>query len=369
MTDEYKELSNDLAMLSRYAIELKETDIRLYMARLVRKYRDSNRELSIALDDLLRNTPTAKNSILRSAPMGYQMGGEDSVRYAGSALLKGPVPYPYDFKPILATETRDQLERIVSEHAHVDVLQGAGLAPSSSLVFVGMPGVGKTMTAHWLADTLGLPLFSVDLATIVGSYLGQTGNNLKTVLAQAKSTPMVLLLDEIDALAKTRGDDSDVGELKRVVTVLLQEIEEWPSSSILIAATNHPEIVDKALWRRFDHILTFALPTKELVLEAMQAFFSSDWQLFKPYAAVMSLLFEGESYSEIERTILDFRRSCVLGARTADEVIAEVVQKSQGRKERLLIAKALMESTDWSQYKINQLTGVSRDTLRKYRGA
>ena len=151
---------------------------------------------------------------------------------------------------------------------------------------------------------------------------------------------MVLLLDEIDAFAKTRNDETDVGEIKRIVTVLLQEIEQWPSTSVLIAATNHPEIVDRALWRRFDHVLQFDFPSKSLIKKALKSFFVDDYSSFETYSSVLETLFDGQSFSDIERSILEYRRA---------------------------VAMELLNHIDWSQYKINKLTGVSRDRLRKYK--
>jgi SpoVK/Ycf46/Vps4 family AAA+-type ATPase len=283
------------------------------------------------------------------------------------SFLNGPLVYPHSIEPILSDDVKKQLLTLVQEHQQLEKLHNAGLQPASSLIFVGKPGVGKTFSAHWLADKLGLPLFTIDLATIISSYLGQTGNNLKTALSYAKERPMVLLLDEIDTLAKKRNDDTDVGELKRIVVVLLQEIENWPPKSILIAATNHPELVDSALWRRFDHVFQFDPPTREQVEQAVRIFLAGDYEKFKDLAGVIALLLEGSSYSEIERQMLRFRRTLAIGSNTPVNIVSEAIQSDKDRKHRLEYARQLMKSSDLSQYKINELTGVSRDTLRKYK--
>src|SRR5690606_32775240 len=106
------------------------------------------------------------------------------------------------------------------------------------------------------------PLLILDLASVMSSYLGRTGTNLRHVLDYAKSLDCVLLLDELDAIAKRRDDRGEIGELKRLVTVLLQQIDDWPPKSLLIAATNHADLLDPALWRRFDVTLEFPIPDR-----------------------------------------------------------------------------------------------------------
>ena len=154
--------------------------------------------------------------------------------------------------PLLSGDVEDSLGQLIAERRQSDRLQAMGLTPTRSAIFVGPPGVGKTLTARWLAAQLKVPLYVLDLTAVMSSLLGKSGTNLRAAIDFAKREPCVLLLDEIDAIAKRRSDDSDVGELKRLVTVILQEVDEWPASSVLLAATNHPELIDPALWRRFD---------------------------------------------------------------------------------------------------------------------
>ncbi|KOO11114.1 AAA family ATPase, partial [Vibrio xuii] len=140
--------------------------------------------------------------------------------------------------------------QVLLEREYNDALLSEGLQPTKSIIFQGPPGVGKTLSARWLANQLDLPLLTLDLATVMSSFLGKTGSNVRAVLEHAMSFPCVLLLDEFDAIAKRRDDDRELGELKRLVTVLLQTIDEWPATSLLIAATNHGELLDPAIWRR-----------------------------------------------------------------------------------------------------------------------
>ena len=136
--------------------------------------------------------------------------------------------------------------------------------------------LGKTLAARWIAKKLNRPLIVLDLWAVMSSFLGRTGNNIRNVLDYAKGLDCVLLLDEFDAIAKRRDDAVEIGELKRLVTVLLQEIDEWPSSGLLLAATNHPDLLDPAVWRRFELIVEFPMPTEAEIRQAIELFLGGE---------------------------------------------------------------------------------------------
>lgn len=165
-------------------------------------------------------------------------------------------------EPILPTHVVEGVDQFLRERQDSEKLLAEGFAPPCSILLTGLPGTGKSMLAAWMAHTLQLPLLVQDLATSISSYLGKTGLNLRRTLDYARSHPCVLLLDEFDAIAKRRDDASEVGELKRIVNVLLKELENWPLHSVLIAATNHPELLDHAIRRRFDIVLELPMPSK-----------------------------------------------------------------------------------------------------------
>ncbi|MGH3719640.1 MAG: AAA family ATPase [Pseudonocardiaceae bacterium] len=140
-------------------------------------------------------------------------------------------------------------------------LDAAGVPRRQRLLLQGPPGCGKTTAAEALAAELGRPFLLVRLDAVVSSYLGETASNLRRILDYANQAPFVVLFDEFDALGRSRDDTAEHGEMKRVVTAFLQMIDTYRGSSLLLAATNHPGLLDAALWRRFDEVLTFRLPT------------------------------------------------------------------------------------------------------------
>ena len=363
-------IQSDLAQLVRLVITEQYDDVRLYVARLVRKYRETMPALSEQLDLYLRNKPQKPAQSLRKVTAPKQalpqtMPVDEESRLT---LLKAPNEKIVS-KPLLSSQIEDSLDQIILERKHIDRLKTLGLQPTRSAIFVGPPGVGKTLTASWLAQKLGVPFYVLDLTAVMSSYLGKSGNNLRAALDFAKKGPCVLLLDEIDSIAKKRSDDSDVGELKRLVTVILQEVDEWPSSSLLLAATNFAELIDPALWRRFDLVLNFEKPDSESIKEAIKRFSGPDYAIFARWIDLLAIMFKNESFSNIERSINKFRRSVALGISSDEELIGSFIKDGLSeldRNERKEIAVTLKRNSKLSQHAISDLTGVSRNTIRKY---
>jgi SpoVK/Ycf46/Vps4 family AAA+-type ATPase len=248
------------------------------------------------------------------------------------------------------------------------VLKKAGLDPTRTVLFVGPPGVGKTLSARWIASQLGLKLLILDLSAVMSSFLGRTGNNVRSVLDYAKQHQCVLLLDEFDAIAKRRDDSTEIGELKRLVTVLLQEIDEWPTSGILIAATNHADLLDTAVWRRFDQIIEFKKPTIIEVKKAT-AQYLYDSNLTYEWINVLTVLFFDHSYSDIERSLRSIRRNAALSESPVEEAVTKFVAawaNTATHKAKLSLATELCNIPSLSQRRIADITGISRDTIRNH---
>ncbi len=370
---ERDEISTDLAQLVRLALAEQSEDVRLFVARLVRKYRNTNPALAEQLDLFLRAKPARSNGPLRKdvrhVAHEQTLPLDDESRLS---LLKVFKDGPDREAPLLSDELENTLSQLIQERRQSDRLASLGLHPARSAIFVGQPGVGKTLTARWLASQLHVPLYVLDLTAVMSSLLGRSGSNLRTALDFAKSTPCVLLLDEIDAIAKRRSDDTDIGELKRLVTVILQEVDEWPVAGLLLAATNHPELIDPALWRRFDLIVEFKLPDAPAIKNAITRFLGTDYALFGRWIDILTLAFSGHSFSDIERAIQKFRRALALGAATDDVLVEEFVKTQALALEhlpRIELAVQLAKLTGLSQHQVSEITGVSRDTIRKHTSA
>jgi len=364
------DLQSDFVQIIRLALSEQSDDVRLFVARLVRKYRNTNPELAEQLDLYLRaKAPRSSAPFRKAAPAAspnQAVPVDDESRLSLLKVFKDP---PGREQPLLSSEIEETLSQLIQERRQVERLASSGLEPTRSAIFVGKPGVGKTLTARWLASQLGVPLYVLDLATVMSSLLGRSGSNLRAALDFSKRSPCVLLLDEIDAIAKRRSDDTDVGELKRLVTVILQEVDEWPATGLLIAATNHPDLIDPALWRRFDLLVEFKLPDRAAIKAAIKQFLGPDYALFGRWLDVLTFAFSGESFSDIERELQRFRRSVALGTASDADLVEEFIRSrvlALDRKAKIELAVLLAKQTRLSQHMVSEITGVSRDTIRKY---
>ncbi len=358
----------DLAQAIKLGLRSGADDIRLFAAKLVRKYRQHSPDLAKQIDEYLRSTPASSPLRRKPSPAETMQDASPDGPEAGLALLR--IDTQGASKPVLSSDLDASIQQLLTERRQAAKLQRLGLEPIRSAIFVGPPGVGKTMSARWIAAELGLPLYVLDLTAIMSSFLGKTGTNLRAVLDYAKKVPCVLLLDEVDAIAKRRGDLSDVGELKRLVTVILQEIDAWPSTGLLLAATNHPELIDPALWRRFDLTLEFPKPSKGEIAGIVQRSLSDDATKFEPWREILSSLFLGTSFSDIDRTLRQFRKAVSLKTATPSQLVEDYVRRQTINLDKagcLDLARQLAISTDLSHHKIHDITGVSRDTIRKYK--
>lgn len=354
-------IDDALVHLARLAMSGRDQDVVLFVQRIARRLRHTHPEASEALTQVLREAPTRMSPLRSASPAPMPVDTDSRL-----PLLRIERFDQGAAAPILAPKVRDALAQIVDERSHRDQLLRAGLAPSRAALFVGPPGVGKTMAAGWIAQSLGVPLAILDLSSVMSSLLGKTGINLRYAFDYAKQSECVLFLDELDAIAKRRGDDSDVGELKRLVTVLLQQIDDWPSSAgLVLGATNHPDLLDPAVWRRFDTSVPFDVPGIELRAQAIERF--GDGMLTPVSVATLAASTDGASFSDLERQILRLRRNAVIhetsAAQLEDAVLADV--RKLDLPERLRIAMAL-NGSGRSQRQISSITGISRDTLRKH---
>jgi SpoVK/Ycf46/Vps4 family AAA+-type ATPase len=234
---------------------------------------------------------------------------------------------------VLPRACRTAVDQLIEEQQKSSLLRAHGLDPRHRLLLVGPPGNGKTSLAEAIAGALALPFFVVRYDAVIGSYLGETTTHLKRVFDHVRTTPCVLFFDEFDAVGKERGDIHEIGEIKRVVSSLLMHIDELPSFVVVVAATNHSELLDRAVWRRFQLRLGLPAPGEKELTEYFDRFLASfDKRLgvsgassdyFGPFltpvderpaisGATIAVRLGAISYAEAEEFVLDVRRRDVM---------------------------------------------------------
>ncbi len=212
---------------------------------------------------------------------------------------------------VLEEDVANQLHRLLKEHRGQSKLRAHGLSPRRKILLVGQPGTGKTMTASALAGELHLPLYVIVLDGIISKYMGETAAKLRLIFDALSEQRGVYLFDEFDALGAERGSGNDVGEIRRVLNSFLQFLEQDDSESIIVAATNHPQMLDNALFRRFDDMIHNDLPTEEQAEAVLRNRLSPFATQAVDWGVVVSKA-EGLSHADVTKAALAAARHAVL---------------------------------------------------------
>jgi len=204
---------------------------------------------------------------------------------------------------VLEKHTFEIIENVLEEYRREDILRSYGMMPAEKILFFGPPGCGKTLSAEAIAYELSRPLAVVRLDSLVSSFLGETAANLRKIFDFIAKHKLVVLFDEFDALGKERDDGSEHGELRRVVNAVLQMMDSYDGKSIIIAATNHEQILDSAIWRRFDELVEFPVLGKNQLQGLLQLKLRGVRREFDLDSDELHNIFNGKSPAIIERII------------------------------------------------------------------
>lgn len=213
---------------------------------------------------------------------------------------------------ILPNHVIDGINELIEEQNRKDLLRSYNLEPRNRVLLIGPPGNGKTSLAEAIANELMLPMHVVRYQGIIGSYLGETASRLSNLFDYIKTKQGVLFFDEFDVLGKERGDINETGEIKRVVSSLLLQIDDLPSHVVVIVASNHPELLDKAVWRRFQLRFQLPSPSKDQIIDWLKLFEDKIEIDFKHSYSKIAENLNGLNFSEIEEFGVDVYRKYIL---------------------------------------------------------
>lgn len=307
---------------------------------------------SLAGDELKKGNVAIASRIRRTyeshvkASHASGKSSEASEMFSASSIEAAPLPRDKDSllelyeirmpdiplsDVILPESQRRIIEQIISEQRNADDLIRHGVSPVSRVLFCGPPGCGKTMTAMAIGHELSLPVAYVRLDGLVSSYLGQTSANLRKVFDSVRNRRIVLFLDEFDAIAKKRDDANELGELKRVVTSLLQNFDSMPPSVLIMAATNHEHLLDPAVWRRFNVTVTLGYPD----LEQRKRLIGKETEHYgirgKISIDTVAKIAEGLSCSRISELMMAAEKWLLLSGSIRTQDISEILVRQQAR--------------------------------------
>ena len=334
---------------------------------IIRATKKDDPELSKEIVDIL-SIYKSGSSYLRGFSKNSIPKDEESL----NSLLKVESWDNFQSKIYLSTKHEMIITDFLKGRSSSDKLLEFGLKPINSIILYGEPGVGKTHLAKYISKMTELPLLTLDLSNSISSFLGRTGKNLREVLDFAKKNPSILFLDEFDSIAKRRDDSSDIGELKRIVNVLLKELEDWPSECILIAATNHPEILDPAIWRRFDIKIEIDKPDKDTRLQLWEHYLDRGVvEISLDFIEYLSSSFEGFTPAEIQQiSKKSLQKQVVSGGNIKVNVLNTIltsfpqIEKNQ-KKDMIREIKSQLGS-QITQRELADISGISLSSVNRY---
>lgn len=286
-------------------------------------------------------------------------------------IVEISMPHKEDNSLIFSQFIQSEIEDFIISYKKQDELKSLGIESANSLLLYGPPGCGKTSLARYISYKTDLPLVTARLDVLLSSLLGSTAKNIRKIFEYASKRPCILFLDEFDAIAKIRDDKNELGELKRIVNSLLQNIDEFSNNSILIAATNHHEVLDTAIWRRFMKIIELNTPEENIISEIIDSSISNidiDSANIKKKMNLIIKAFEGLSPADIKNIInSSIRKSILKNSNKINpiNIIYEVYlfKNHSIKNENDLII--YLNENGITQKEINEFLGISMRKIRE----
>ena len=335
---------------------------------------DEERKGNISLSSSLINAYTSEKKVNQSfldsplSEMSFSVQGSLSTpkdKDSALELIDVLLPKVKLAEVALPEKTKEALLQIIEEQKKADDLFSKGITPTNRVLFCGPPGCGKTLTANAIAGEIGIPVAYVKLDGLVSSYLGQTGTNIRKIFEYVKSKRIMLFLDEFDAIAKKRDDAHELGELKRVVTTLLQNMDNMPRNVFLVAATNHHHLLDPAIWRRFDTSILLELPNAQQRESIIVRFLTETLDDYKVDIKTLITLTEGMSGAQVYNLLHAIAKYCVMQQKKSNVSKEDIA--SVWIKQSSLFLSEDSDAYTHALYKLNK-NGISVRTLEKITG-
>ena len=277
--------------------------------------------LANKISELLNNNQYPNNLNTRNSPQII-----NSPNNITNQLFYEKVPNKRLDQLLLPGNVYNSCRDLIEEQTRIDLLRSYGLEPRNKVLLIGPPGNGKTSVAEGIAEALMVPLLTVRYESIIGAYLGETASRLSKLFEYAKTRQCVLFFDEFDTIGKERGDQQETGEIKRVVSSLLLQIDALPSYVVTIAATNHDALLDKAVWRRFQLKLELPKPTRRNLEHWFSSFEKKMNFSFGLEPSTLAKKLYGKSYAEAEEFALSVYRKFILRSPTASSKAITIEQ-------------------------------------------
>lgn len=288
-----------------------------YTKQLIEKLKEDDEIRAASKFDKMLTMQGQANLSAMGATKGTSMPVDVESRTKLADMI---YPGKNNIEVILSKSNYEKLDTFILSYKNADKLNSLGLGVSNTLLLYGPPGCGKTQCAYLIAKELQLPLIIARLDSLISSYLGTTAKNIRMLFEFAQKIPCVLFLDEFDAIAKARDDSNELGELKRVVNSLLQNVDAMSKDSLLLAATNHENLLDSAVWRRFDYKLEIELPDSDAIIKMITLFTNNTADLSLKDKKEMAAAFVGLSGANVEEIVKKAMRNAVIHERAFTKV-------------------------------------------------